>query len=183
MGGARHDTDRFFPEVLRTRHGAGRLGVDGQAGRKPHEGAREAEALAQFRADGDTGGNRFALPLLQRRQQFRIGHCLDLAFGFDVELAADLAHEIDVKTGELAGLIDEVERRKVDRRQEAQARKAREIGLGDAFARIEQNGQVPGLGRKRRCDQGRAESEQGKKSHGQRAGTVLVSGAALGTAG
>ena len=72
------------------------------------------------------------------------GHRLDLATLQHVQLAADLAGEIDMKPGKLAGLIDKVERRKIDGCQESDSGNGRKIRLLQALARIEHQG-------KRRC--------------------------------
>ncbi|MNL72154.1 hypothetical protein D3C87_1974170 [compost metagenome] len=67
----------------------------------------------------------------------------------------------------LARLVDEVERRKIHRRQESQAREAGQVRLGNTLARIEQIGQIPGLGGERDRDQIDAESQQSVDFHGQ----------------
>jgi len=49
-----------------------------------------------------------------------------------------------MEAGQPAGLVDEIERRKIHRRQEPQPRQSAQIRLGDALARIKQQRQVAG---------------------------------------
>lgn len=142
MRAARHDTD---PLSVERRGGFARWRGflrHGETRRQAHEGARKGETLAQLRRDGNAGRDGLAIAVDQRLFQLRKGHRLDLAFVHQRQLPADFPHQIDMEAGKLAGLIDEIEGWKIHGGEEAQAHDAREIGLGDALARIEQDWQI-----------------------------------------
>ena len=100
------------------------LPVGREPGRQFHESSGEGKALTQFRADADPGDDRLPLPAFERGRSSAKVTAWIWHFGFDFKLPANLPHQIDMETGKLARLIDEIERRKIHRRQEAQARQA-----------------------------------------------------------
>jgi hypothetical protein len=79
-----------------------------------------------------------------RQRNFQVGERqrLNLAFACNLKFIADLAGEIDVEAGKLAVLIRKIERRKIDRRQEAQAHERRKIRLCQALPGIEEQWQT-----------------------------------------
>ena len=74
-----------------------------------------------------------------------------------------------MEAGELAGLVDEIERREIHRRQEAQPDEAGKIRPGDALAGVEQDRQIDGRpllgGKGQRFHRRRQQAERKKPMH------------------
>ena len=65
-----------------------------------------------------------------------------LALRVDFQLLADLADQIHMEAGKLAGLIDKIERREIHGGQKPQPGEAAQVRFCDALARVEQQRQI-----------------------------------------
>jgi hypothetical protein len=118
-----------------------RLEISGEARGKHQIGTRKGKLPAQLLTDGDAGDHRVPLRCSKRILEIGERQRLDLALVGDLQLGTDFAGNIHIEARKLSVLVHEIERGKIDRRQEAKAHQRRQIRLGQPLSGIEQQRQ------------------------------------------